>query len=136
MGCDAARVDVVPARHRSPALGSSCLGGLLATGIALAFAWLDARVVAVAWDRCEVGIGAPANGLVLLVAMAPTTLAYLVVLILADDVAVRLGRGPGLWVVRPALHGAVFAIGSVIFFQLFGLPITNEFCVREPGPPF
>jgi hypothetical protein len=126
-------VDLVPARHRSPALGSSCLGGLLATGIALAFAWLDARVVAVAWERCEVGIGAPANGLVLLVGMVPTALAYLVVLILADDAAVRLGRGPGLWVVRPALFGAVLAIGSVVFFLLHDLPITNEFCVRQPG---
>lgn len=126
-------MDLVPARQRSPALGSSCLGGLLATGIALAFAWLDARVVALAWDRCEVGIGAPANGFVLLVAMVPTTLAYLVVLVLADDAAVRLGRGPGLWVVRAAVLGAVLAIGSVVFFRLHDLPITNDFCAHQPG---
>lgn len=126
-------MDVVPAGQRNTDLGSSCLGGLLATGIALVFAWLDARVVAVAWERCEVGIGAPANGLVLLVETAPTALAYLVALVLADHVAVRLGRGPGLWVVRPALFGAVLVIGSVVFFQLHDLPITNEFCVRQPG---
>jgi hypothetical protein len=130
-------MDVTTARRRSLSLASSCLRGLLrgllATGIALAFAWLDAHVVALAWQRCEVGIGTPANGFVLLVEMVPTTLAYLVVLVLADGAAVRLGRGPGLWVVRLALVGAVLAVGSAVFFRLHDLPITNEFCVREPG---
>src|SRR5688500_9562336 len=120
------------ARYRSPALGSSCLGGLLATGIALVLAWLDARVVAAAWSRCEVGIGTPANGLVLMVELAPTTLAYLVALVLVDDAAVRLGRGPGLWLVRLVFLGTVFATGSLVFFLLHDLPVTNDRCVREP----
>jgi hypothetical protein len=125
-------VDVVPAQYRAPALGSSCLGGLLATGLALLLAWLDARAVAASWSRCEVGVGAPANGAVLLVELAPAALAYLVVLVLADDAAVRLGRGPWLWVVRLTLLGAVLALGSLAFFLLNGLPITNHVCVREP----
>ena len=111
-------MDLVPAPYRAPALGSSCLGGLLGTGVAFVLAWLDARLVAMAWERAEVGVGAPANGFVLLVELPFTALAYLVVLVLADDVAVRLGRGAWLWCLRLAFLGIIFAAGSAVFFRL------------------
>jgi hypothetical protein len=127
------RVRLLPQPDRGPAIGSSCLGGLLATGISLVLAWLDVRMVAAVWNRCDLGIGAPANGFVLLVTLAPATLGYLVVLVLGDDAAVRVARpGPGLWTVRLTLLGAVFAVGSTVVLLLHGLPVHNQLCDGEP----
>jgi hypothetical protein len=104
-------VRFVPPAERGPALGSSCLGGLLAAGLAAGLVWLDAWLVVRAFHRRD------EDAYVVLVTAGPAVLAYLVILVLGDDLAVRVARpGLDLWVVRTALLGGVLALGAFGFF--------------------
>jgi hypothetical protein len=104
-------VRFVPRAERGAALGSSCLGGLLAAGLAAGLVWFDAWLVVRSFHRRD------EDAYVVLITAGPAALAYLVVLVLGDDLAVRVARrGPDLWLVRTVLLGGVLALGTAGFF--------------------